>query len=769
MRTTSAHITWSSKTLSSIRAWLHTCHVSHANQCIKSRSSRRLPRRLIDICRNVCIVSTDNLSPNTQYLTLSHRWGDPPSILLTSRTSFLLDSDISTHLSNCKEAAVFRHAIHVTRGLGFRYIWIDALCIMQDNACLIFDRKPFSISPLRATVTVPTTQRSMTLKAFSPECRVLQGPLYNRGWVFQERSLAPQASEVLLSGIASQRHRRLGMATTDLSEMRKDNGQARWRYILQEYSHTSVTFVDDRLRAISAVAKLFGSAMQLDPSDYLAGLWKDSVPLSLLWWQDANGKRHDPKTGIATETDTAPSWSWASVMGSVAITDPPFVTSTTAKVLDVHIVRASQNLFDGVESCHLRLRGHVCKFRRVIEDGTPYIKISEYAKFPELNEHGPGDGFFIQWDISRAVVEDLLGSITYEGSNSPTYCLLHIARNQDMVNTSMEEGIVLQRASSRGGYLRVGYFCLPYPQRLAGTELEAALNGGLGTLEFHDRGLDRKPTSEPTGDSSRKSPKSKSTTFTSPSTSRFIILSPFHAMSNPPSGRSRSRSPSHHKPRSHRPHPHPCRAIRPLLLLVALVNLSWSLYQLPVARVIESRLCHDHYSLSDPSVILPDGTVPEELCKLDEIQQRLGKLQGVMETVWVGGDFLMTIPLVTLADRYGYGFVLTLNLLPRAFLLGWTLVVGYFGGMLRLPVEWVVMAPGGSWLGGDCVFNSVVYFLISELTEDHVLRATFFAYLNATTSIFSSQLGPALASFTMSFRLWLPFVLGLALLLLSAP
>lgn len=81
----------------------------------------------------------------------------------------------------------------------------------------------------------------------------------------------------------------------------------------------------------------------------------------------------------------------------------------------------------------------------------------------------------------------------------------------------------------------------------------------------------------------------------------------------------------------------PRRAIRPLLLLVALVNLAWSLYQLPVSRVIESRLCRQHYAATDPSVLLPDGSVPEELCKIDEVQQQLGWLQGVTEASWVAG------------------------------------------------------------------------------------------------------------------------------------
>lgn len=81
---------------------------------------------------NVRIISSSCLPPDTPYLALSHRWGNPLSILLTKRTLFLLTEDISRYLSG-SETVVFRQAIHVTRGLGFRYIWIDALCIMQDD------------------------------------------------------------------------------------------------------------------------------------------------------------------------------------------------------------------------------------------------------------------------------------------------------------------------------------------------------------------------------------------------------------------------------------------------------------------------------------------------------------------------------------------------------------------------------------------------------------------------------------------------------------
>ncbi|KAK0625451.1 hypothetical protein B0T17DRAFT_273614 [Bombardia bombarda] len=208
-------------------------------------------------------------------------------------------------------------------------------------------------------------------------------------------------------------------------------------------------------------------------------------------------------------------------------------------------------------------------------------------------------------------------------------------------------------------------------------------------------------------------------------------------------------------------------SVRPILVLVALVSLAWSLYALPLNRVIERRLCRDYYLVHDPSVIGPDGSVREELCKEDSIQQGLGRLQGVMETAWVVGDFIMTIPLVLLADRYGHRTVLWLNLVPRIILLAWTFCVGYFEQ--AVPLNAIVLAPLFSVLGGDCVFNSIVYSLVAGSTDDDVLRATFFGQMNAISSIFLSQLGPALASASMSVLLWLPFWTGILLLLLAIP
>ncbi|GKT89017.1 major facilitator superfamily transporter [Colletotrichum tofieldiae] len=64
----------------------------------------------------------------------------------------------------------------------------------------------------------------------------------------------------------------------------------------------------------------------------------------------------------------------------------------------------------------------------------------------------------------------------------------------------------------------------------------------------------------------------------------------------------------------------------------------------PLSRVIERRLCREHYVVADPSVIDEDGNVEERLCKIDGVQKGLAWIQGTMETAWiVGGEHGLTL------------------------------------------------------------------------------------------------------------------------------
>jgi hypothetical protein len=46
-------------------------------------------------------------------------------------------------------------------------------------------------------------------------------------------------------------------------------------------------------------------------------------------------------------------------------------------------------------------------------------------------------------------------------------------------------------------------------------------------------------------------------------------------------------------------------------------------------KILEIGVCRDYYSKTDPKVVGPDGRVPEELCKIDPIQESLAGLRAV--------------------------------------------------------------------------------------------------------------------------------------------
>jgi hypothetical protein len=65
------------------------------------------------------------------YLALSYRWGGPQHMILTSSTSqgFAMPRGLS--FSTLPQG--LRDALLITYKLGYRYLWIDALCILQDS------------------------------------------------------------------------------------------------------------------------------------------------------------------------------------------------------------------------------------------------------------------------------------------------------------------------------------------------------------------------------------------------------------------------------------------------------------------------------------------------------------------------------------------------------------------------------------------------------------------------------------------------------------
>lgn len=368
---------------------------------------------------------------------------------------------------------------------------------------LVFDRKTLYTNPHRVTVGIPKSQNVIHLQAFPDKwfLRPLEGLLNKRGWVFQERTLAPriihftkdqifwechtlEASEVLPHGVPDQGSAHLGKGAVISPTLSVQQLKSRWYQIVEEYSHTSLTFVDDRLLAISAVAKRFCSALRLDPPLYLAGMWKDDLPLSMLWSQNLRPSitGAESVTHAETEMKHAPSWSWASILGPISNVDSSSLIATT-EVLGVEIARISPNFFGGADSCRVRLRGSVCKFSRRVHDGVSWVYIAQHAEFQEFNDFDFQNcrSIIIEWDTFRRIVAEELHTSSRRSASS-AYFFLHIASEQG-IDGSMERGIVLRKTAVRGTYTRVGSFFTPAKSEYTGSKLEDAFNGCTDTLD----------------------------------------------------------------------------------------------------------------------------------------------------------------------------------------------------------------------------------------------------------------------------------------------
>jgi hypothetical protein len=80
--------------------------------------------------RGLCRV-VDRVGVLGPYLALSYRWGShPPQDHVTTNANLLARK---WNLAEDELPKTFQHAIHITRCLGVRYLWIDAICIIQDT------------------------------------------------------------------------------------------------------------------------------------------------------------------------------------------------------------------------------------------------------------------------------------------------------------------------------------------------------------------------------------------------------------------------------------------------------------------------------------------------------------------------------------------------------------------------------------------------------------------------------------------------------------
>jgi hypothetical protein len=275
----------------------------------------------------------------------------------------------------------------------------------QNCEGLVFDRDILSTNPCGATVKAPEATEDAHIQAFPNKWYLppSEAPLNKRGWVFQERILAPriihftktqvfwechslEASEILPQGLPSE-PLRLDKGVETSSQSNKGQVGLRWYELVEGYSRTELSFGDDRLLTVSALAKQCCLGMGLDSSDYLAGMWKKDLPLSMLWSQRFHLDVVTSKSTVNVERTMkhAPSWSCASILTEVDFVGLSDLVATT-EVLNVETKRLSPNFFGGTDSCRLRLRGRICRFRREVQHNATWIHIGQHTMFQEFKD-----------------------------------------------------------------------------------------------------------------------------------------------------------------------------------------------------------------------------------------------------------------------------------------------------------------------------------------------------------------------------------------------
>lgn len=366
----------------------------------------------------VRICLTKDLPAATPYLTLSHCWGGKPSILLGHNNIQFLSQCIPEADLMAEGASLLRDAILITRSLGYRYIWIDTLCLNQDddlekmdqisNMHEFYSNAVLNLSATAAKSGVDSMIMHRHLSTIMPlTIRMAHGDndngeafdslvFYNddwgrrievqkinsRGWVFQERMLAHRvlhfaedqvywechsleacdtnpSGKVLLSADQSRQHlkKNLSLRGRQSSRLEKtDNGQYVWLGLLGSYGDTVTTFPADRLMAMSALARTFGQVFDLPDKEYIAGIWLSHLPLALCW--NAVGSIQRPKIY------RAPTWSWAGIDGKIGYAWHVVQPGREGKirVIDVDIAtKIPTDPFSEVLYGRIRIRGRVFK------------------------------------------------------------------------------------------------------------------------------------------------------------------------------------------------------------------------------------------------------------------------------------------------------------------------------------------------------------------------------------------------------------------------
>jgi hypothetical protein len=125
-----------------IRVWKSTCDVKHGKSCRIANSTpiitRHRPDLLIDTWR-MCLTMSSSAE---SYIALSYVWGQAPTLktVQASLEDFQQPGSLGREEIASQIPRTIRDAIALTGLLHKRYLWVDSLCIVQDDKTTSHDQ-----------------------------------------------------------------------------------------------------------------------------------------------------------------------------------------------------------------------------------------------------------------------------------------------------------------------------------------------------------------------------------------------------------------------------------------------------------------------------------------------------------------------------------------------------------------------------------------------------------------------------------------------------
>lgn len=457
------------------QAWLQECSSGHS-ACRQREEASILPTRLIKIdCQEIrlCISADENCS---KYATLSHCWGKA-EVLRLQRDNLQAFLERIPYDKLCK---TFRDAIDIARVLGFSWLWIDSLCIIQGDSedwsreasrmatvyglsslniaataaldgtigCL-FERDLKYTEMQKVEVKINHQKQVYTfVDRFLYRENIASAPLTRRAWAVQERILAPRTLHFTKSQLFWECRTNRACETfadtlpeavcDDLFYLPEQELQS-WSKIIKIYTRCSLTNENDRLIAISGVAR---QHQKKNGDKYFAGLWQSRIREQMCWYTYNKHRQH-----LKEKTSPAPSWSWAAVNQEVSFPrDRKMIHEAYIDVTKVDIALENVNdPFGGVKSGVLTLRS---KSMITYEMKSPFSSY-DMITIGKLSF----DNFDTWWDSINCGLESYPTSIL----------ILPIGVFEDSGDTEIEGLLLIHTNQENGQYERVGHFRIPDP------------------------------------------------------------------------------------------------------------------------------------------------------------------------------------------------------------------------------------------------------------------------------------------------------------------